>query len=134
MTEAGDALRKFWRGLRLSQVRVEAVSMGTSLAYWAAVLENLPEATIVFDRFHLAKLVNEKLMTCAGSRPPHQQGHSLIHPAGRLAAGNRPPAGRRVDNAGQPTTHQTSEFSHPMGREQRCSREHVLITHNQRES
>jgi transposase len=32
-----------------------------SPAYWAAVLEHLPEAAIVFDRFHLTKRVNEKL-------------------------------------------------------------------------
>jgi transposase len=57
----GDCLRKFWRALRLSKVRIEAVSMDMSPAYWSAVLENLPEAAIVFDRFHIAKLVNEKL-------------------------------------------------------------------------
>lgn len=30
-------------------------------AYWSAVREHLPDAAIVFDRFHLTKLVNEKL-------------------------------------------------------------------------
>ena len=30
-------------------------------AYWAAVLAHLPAAAIVFDRFHIPKLVNEKL-------------------------------------------------------------------------
>jgi transposase len=54
-------LRKFWRALRLSKARIEAVSMDMSPAYWAAVLEHLPEAAIVFDRFHITKLVNEKL-------------------------------------------------------------------------
>lgn len=57
----GDSLRKFWRALRLSKARIEAVSMDMSPAYWAAVLEQLPEAAIVFDRFHIAKRVNEKL-------------------------------------------------------------------------
>ena len=57
----GDTLRKFWRALRLSKARIEAVSMDMSPAYWAAVAENLPEAAIVFDRFHITKLVNEKL-------------------------------------------------------------------------
>jgi transposase len=32
-----------------------------SAAYWAAVTENLPDAAVVFDRFHIVKLVNEKL-------------------------------------------------------------------------
>ena len=57
----GDALRKFWRALRLSKARIEAVAMDMSAAYWAAVLEHLPEAAIVFDRFHITKLVNAKL-------------------------------------------------------------------------
>lgn len=56
-----EALRKFWRSLRLSKAKVEAVAMDLSAAYWAAVAENLPEAAVVFDRFHLVKLVNEKL-------------------------------------------------------------------------
>ena len=57
----GDTLRKFWRALRLSKAKIEAVAMDMSPAYWSAVLEHLPEAAIVFDRFHIAKLVNEKL-------------------------------------------------------------------------
>lgn len=56
-----DALRKFWRSLRLSRAKIEAVAMDLSAAYWAAVVENLPDAAVVFDRFHLVKLVNEKL-------------------------------------------------------------------------
>ena len=57
----GDTLRTFWRALRLSKARIEAVAMDMSPAYWSAVLEHLPDAAIVFDRFHLTKLVNEKL-------------------------------------------------------------------------
>ena len=57
----GDTLRQFWRALRLSKAKIKAVAMDMSPAYWAAVRENLPEAAVVFDRFHLVKLVNEKL-------------------------------------------------------------------------
>jgi transposase len=57
----GEALRPFWRALRLSRAKIEAVAMDMSAGYWAAVLEHLPEAAIVFDRFHIIKLVNEKL-------------------------------------------------------------------------
>jgi transposase len=57
----GDALRKFWRALRCSRAKIQAVAMDMSAAYWAAVAENLPKAAIVFDRFHIVKLVNEKL-------------------------------------------------------------------------
>jgi transposase len=56
-----DCLRKFWRMLRLSKAKIEAVSMDMSPAYWSAVSDNLPKAATVFDRFHIIKMVNEKL-------------------------------------------------------------------------
>ena len=59
--KGAEALTKFWRSLRLSKACIEAVAMDMSAAYWAAVRENLPDAAIVFDRFHIVKLVNEKL-------------------------------------------------------------------------
>jgi transposase len=55
------ALRGFWRRLRKSKAKVEAVAMDMSGAYWSAVLEQLPKAAVVFDRFHIVKLMNEKL-------------------------------------------------------------------------
>lgn len=57
----GDCLRKFWRRLRLAKAKIVAVAMDMSAAYWKAVRENLREAAIVFDKFHIVKLVNEKL-------------------------------------------------------------------------
>ena len=59
--KGGEALRPFWRALRLSGAKIEAVAMDMSTAYWTAVLDHLPEAAIVFDRFHIMKLMNEKL-------------------------------------------------------------------------
>lgn len=55
------ALRGFWRRLRLAKTRIKAVAMDLSGAYASAVLEHLPEAALVFDRFHLMKLMNERL-------------------------------------------------------------------------
>ena len=55
------SLRKFWRLLRLSKAKIEAVAMDMSAAYWSAVAENLPDAAVVFDRFHVIKMMNEKL-------------------------------------------------------------------------
>lgn len=55
------ALGKFWRRLRLSKAKIQAVAMDMSGAYWTAVLEHLPGAAVVFDRFHIMKLMNEKL-------------------------------------------------------------------------
>ena len=57
----GEALSPFWRALRASRAKIEAVAMDMSAAYWAALMEHLPEAAIVFDRFHIMKLMNEKL-------------------------------------------------------------------------
>jgi len=53
------ALQGFWRRVRKS--KIQAVAMDMSGAYWAAVLEALPKAKVVFDRFHIIKLMNEKL-------------------------------------------------------------------------
>jgi len=55
------ALRSFWRRLRLAQAKIQAVAMDMSGAYWSAVLEHLPEAALVFDKFHIIKLMNERL-------------------------------------------------------------------------
>jgi len=55
------ALGKFWRRLRLSKAKIQAVAMDMSGAYWAAVLEHLPGVAVVFDRFHIIQLMNEKL-------------------------------------------------------------------------
>lgn len=55
------ALQGFWRRLRKSKAKIKAVAMDMSGAYWAAVLDALPNAKVVFDRFHIIKLMNEKL-------------------------------------------------------------------------
>jgi transposase len=56
-----EALKPFWKRLRSSGAKVQAVATDMSPAYIAAVLENLPKARLVFDRFHVTKLLNEKL-------------------------------------------------------------------------
>ena len=56
-----EALKPFWRRLKRSRTRIEAVAMDMSKAYIRAVTENLPAATIVFDHFHVIKLFNDKL-------------------------------------------------------------------------
>jgi transposase len=59
--KGADALKPFWKRLRPSRARIEAVAMDMSAAYRGAVATNLSEAKIVFDRFHVMKLFNEKL-------------------------------------------------------------------------
>lgn len=56
-----NALKSFWKRLRSSRAKVEAVATDMSSAYYAAVRKNLPHAKHVFDRFHIIKLMNEKL-------------------------------------------------------------------------
>jgi transposase len=59
--KGADALKPFWKRLRPSGAKIEAVAMDMSAAYRGAVSTHLPKAKIVFDRFHVMKLYNEKL-------------------------------------------------------------------------
>ena len=59
--KGADALKPFWKSLKASHAQVEAVAMDMSSAYFRAVRENLPDAAIVFDWFHIVKLLNDKL-------------------------------------------------------------------------
>jgi transposase len=59
--KGADALKPFWKRLRPSGAKIQAVAMDMSAAYRGAVTTYLPEAKIVFDRFHVVKLFNEKL-------------------------------------------------------------------------
>ena len=59
--KGADALAPFWRRLKASHAKVEAVAIDMSAAYYQAVTENLSEAVVVFDWFHIVKLLNDKL-------------------------------------------------------------------------
>ncbi len=59
--KAGATLAPFWQKLQNHKATIQAVATDMSRAYVAAVRENLPQATLVFDRFHVVKLLNEKL-------------------------------------------------------------------------
>lgn len=59
--KGGDALKPFWKRLRRSRAKIDAVAMDMSPAYHDAVSTHLPEATIVYDHFHVVKLFNDKL-------------------------------------------------------------------------
>lgn len=56
-----DALDGFWKRVKRSKINIEAVAIDMSPAYISAVEKNLPEATIVFDHFHIIKMFNDKL-------------------------------------------------------------------------
>jgi transposase len=59
--KGADALKPFWKRLKASRAKIRAVAADLSLAYTKAVRENLPNALLVYDRFHVVKLFNEKL-------------------------------------------------------------------------
>ncbi|MCP3924726.1 MAG: ISL3 family transposase [Desulfobacterales bacterium] len=59
--KGGDALEKFWKKIKNSKARIKAVSIDMSPAYLSSVIKNLPKVPIVFDKFHVVKLFNEKL-------------------------------------------------------------------------
>ena len=55
------SLKPFWKRLRSSGAKVQAVATDMSPAYILSVHENLPKAVHVFDRFHVMKLFNDQL-------------------------------------------------------------------------
>jgi transposase len=57
----GSVLRPFFQRLKRAKARIEAVAVDFGKAYIAAVRRHLPDAVLVFDRFHLVKLFNQKL-------------------------------------------------------------------------
>jgi len=60
--KGSEALEPFWARLRrYRKVKIEAVAMDMSPAYIRAVRENLEKAVIVFDHFHVIKMMNEKI-------------------------------------------------------------------------
>lgn len=72
-----DALKPFWKRLRPSKAKIEAVAMDMSPAYRKAVSTYLPKAKIVFDRFHVIKLFNEKLSDLR--RALHREATETMH-------------------------------------------------------
>jgi len=72
-----DALTHFWKRLRASGAKIEAVATDMSPAYIEAVMTNLPQATLVFDRFHVIKLFNDKLSDLR--RDLHRQATDSLH-------------------------------------------------------
>ena len=59
--KGAEALKPFWKRLHRSHAKVEAVAIDMSAAYIKAVRDNLKRAVLVFDHFHVVKLMNDKL-------------------------------------------------------------------------
>lgn len=54
-----DALTPFWKRVRRLGVKIEVVATDLSGAFITSVMENAPDATLVFDHFHVVKLMND---------------------------------------------------------------------------
>ena len=74
--KGGDALKPFWKRLRGSKAKIQAVATDMSSAYYAAVMKHLPNAKHVFDRFHIVKLMNDKLTQLR--RELHQEAETKL--------------------------------------------------------
>jgi transposase len=59
--KSSEALTEFWKKLKHSKAKVEAIAIDMSKAYIKAIKDNVPDTCIVFDHFHVIKLFNEKL-------------------------------------------------------------------------
>lgn len=59
--KSGDSLKGFLKRLRHSKAKIEVVAMDMGKAFIKWVSDNLPNAHIVFDHFHVIKLMNERL-------------------------------------------------------------------------
>jgi transposase len=59
--KGGDALKDFGKRLKTSKAKIEAVAMDMSSGFAKWFGDNLPDAKIVFDHFHVIKLMNDKL-------------------------------------------------------------------------
>ena len=55
------SLDSFWKRTRKNNIRIEAVATDLSAAFILGVKNNIPEATHVFDHFHVIKLMNDTL-------------------------------------------------------------------------
>ncbi len=75
--KGADALEPFWKRLKSSRARIQAVAMDMSQAYITAVTTHLPDSTIVFDHFHVIKLFNEKLTDLR--RDLYREATDLLH-------------------------------------------------------
>ena len=56
-----ETLIPFWKRLKKTRTKIQAVATDMNAGYISAVMESLPDAAIVFDRFHVVKLMNEKI-------------------------------------------------------------------------
>ena len=58
---SASSLDKFWKKIRKAKAVIKAVATDLSAAFISSVRDNAPDATLVFDHFHVVKLMNDTL-------------------------------------------------------------------------
>jgi len=97
--KAANSLGQFLAELSFDTAAgIEAVAMDMGLAYQAAVREHLPNATIVFDRFHVMKIYSDLIRNVRNAefRKADNEGKDVLKGALYLLLGNR----QRLDASG----------------------------------
>lgn len=59
--KGGDGLSKFRKRIKRKAKQIKAVAMDMANSYTAWVAEVLPDADIIYDHFHLIKLMNDRM-------------------------------------------------------------------------
>ncbi len=59
--KGADSLEPFSRRLKMAKCEINGVTVDFSSAYTSWIKQTLPDAMIVYDHFHLIKLMNDKL-------------------------------------------------------------------------
>lgn len=59
--KGSDALDAFWKKMEKLRAEIKAVAIDLSAAFIASVMSNAPNAVLVFDHFHVVKLMNDAL-------------------------------------------------------------------------
>lgn len=59
--KGADSLDRFWRKAHKAGARIRAVATDLSAAFISSVRANAPGSTLVFDHFHVVKLMNDTL-------------------------------------------------------------------------
>ena len=75
--KGADALKEFWSRLSRSRAKILAVATDMGQAYISAVLDHLPGVPLVFDPFHVVKLMNEALTNIR--RDLHRELQDVMH-------------------------------------------------------
>jgi transposase len=59
--KSAETLKPFWKKVRGSGAKIQAVATDMWPAFIDAVTRNLPNARLIFDRFHITKMINDAL-------------------------------------------------------------------------